>query len=43
MAQRIMAQGAGVTIVQVRASHLSMLSRPEAVVGLIDAAAETIH
>jgi len=42
-AQLFMAQRAGATIVQVRASHLSMLSRPEAVVGLIDAAAATIH
>src|SRR5439155_117991 len=42
-AQLFMAQRAGATLVQVRASHLSMLSRPEAVVGLIDAAAATIH
>ena len=39
MAQRI----PGVTIVQVKASHLSMLSRPEAVVGLINTAAEASH
>src|SRR5881396_464361 len=42
-AQLFMAQRAGATIVQVRASHLSMLSRPEAIIGLIDAAAETTH
>ncbi|TMJ00692.1 MAG: alpha/beta hydrolase [Bacillati bacterium ANGP1] len=42
-AQLFMAQRAGATVVQVRASHLSMLSRPEAVVGLINSAAEASH
>jgi len=42
-AQLFMAQRAGATIVQVKASHLSMLSRPEAVVGLINSAAEASH
>src|SRR2546428_3736601 len=42
-AQLFMAQRAGATIVQVKASHLSMLSRPEAVVGLINTAAEASH
>src|SRR2546422_1347377 len=42
-AQLFMAQRAGATIVQVKASHLSMLSRPEAVVGLINTAADASH
>ncbi len=37
-AQLFMAQRANATIVQVRASHLVMISHPNAVVGLIDEA-----
>ncbi len=41
-AQLFMAQRANATIVQVRAGHLSMISHPEAVVGLINQAAGTV-
>ncbi len=42
-AQLFMAQRAGATIVQVRAGHLSMLSHPTAVVGLVDQAVLSIQ
>jgi len=41
-AQLFMAQRAGSTIVQVRASHLAMISHPEAVSDLIQQAARTV-
>jgi pimeloyl-ACP methyl ester carboxylesterase len=41
-AQLFMAQRAGSTIVQVRASHLSMISHPTAVTDLIQQAAQTV-
>jgi pimeloyl-ACP methyl ester carboxylesterase len=41
-AQLFMAQRAGSTIVQVRASHLAMISHPEAVTDLIQQAAQTV-
>lgn len=41
-AQLFMAQRADATIVQVRASHLVMISHPEAVVGLINQAVHSV-
>jgi pimeloyl-ACP methyl ester carboxylesterase len=42
-AQLFMAQRANATIVQVRGSHLVMISHPNAVVGLIDQATLSIQ
>jgi pimeloyl-ACP methyl ester carboxylesterase len=41
--QRAMAQRAGATTVEVKAGHLSMLSRPDAMTDLIISAARASH